>query len=93
MQRTLRRDCGWPLRAHLQHEQTTSAQRSTTVSAPSLAPMLGGLLGSLALPRLAETAGLLTSAVAVLLIALVSLRLRPRGPGTPGTARVAALHG
>jgi MFS family permease len=89
--------CGWPLRAQLLHEQTTSAQRATTVSATSLALMLGGLLGSLVLPRLAEVAGnpagLLTSAVAALLIALVSLGLRPRRPGTPGRTRVAALHG
>ena len=36
------------------HEQTTSSQRSTTVSATSLALMLGGLLGNLLHPRLAE---------------------------------------
>jgi sugar phosphate permease len=90
----------WTLRtgnSALLHEQTTSAQRATTVSATSLALMLGGLLGSLVLPRLAEVAGnpagLLTSAVAALLIALVSLGLRPHRPGTPGTTRVAALHG
>ena len=68
-----------------------------TVWAASLALVLGRLLGSPALPRLAEAAGnpagLLTSAVAALLIVLVSLRLRPRRPGTPGAARVAALHG
>jgi MFS family permease len=88
---------GWPLRTQLLHERTTSAQRSTTISAGSLALMLGGSLGSLALPRLAEVAGnpagLLSAAVAALLIALVSLRLRPSRPGTPGAARVAALHG
>ncbi|MGR6967949.1 hypothetical protein ACU610_26175 [Geodermatophilus sp. URMC 61] len=49
------------------------------------------------LPRLPEVAGnpagLLSAAVAALLTALVSLRLRPHRPGTPGPARVAALHG
>jgi hypothetical protein len=47
---------GWPLPAQLLHEQTTSAQRSATVSAVSLALMLGRL-SSPALPRLAEAAG------------------------------------
>ena len=36
---------GWPLRKQLMHDQTTSSQRSTTVSASSLALMVGGLLG------------------------------------------------
>lgn len=73
---------GWPLRQQLMHEQTTSAQRSTTVSAKSLALMLGGMLGSLLLPRLAEAAGnpaaFLAAAGALLLIAVVSFGLRPR---------------
>lgn len=63
------------------HGQTTSAHRSTTVSATSLALMLGGLLGSLALPRLAEAAGtsaaLLAAPAAALLVAVVSSGLRP----------------
>ncbi|WP_167760867.1 MFS transporter [Geodermatophilus sp. DF01_2] len=85
---------GWPLRQQLLHERTTSSQRSTTVSAKSLALMLGGLLGNLLLPRLAEAAGtpagLLAGAAAMLLVAVLSVGLRP---GTPGASRVAALHG
>ncbi len=75
---------GWPLRQQLMHEQTTSAQRSTTVSAKSLALMLGGLLGSLLLPRLAEAAGypaaFLATAGGLVLMAVASLWLRPARP-------------
>ena len=74
---------GWPLRQRLMHDTTTSAQRSTTVSAKSLALMLGGGLGGLTLPRLAEAAGnraaFLAGAVALLLIAAASSRLRTGG--------------
>ncbi len=73
---------GWPLRQQLLHEQTTSAQRSTTVSATSFALMLGGGLGSLLIPRLAEVsgnaAGFLAGAGALAVIAVVSLGLRPQ---------------
>jgi MFS family permease len=75
---------GWPLRQQLMHEQTTSAQRSTTISAKSLALMLGGMLGSLLIPRLAEAAGFpagfLAGAAALALIAVASLFLRPGRP-------------
>jgi MFS family permease len=71
---------GWPLRQQLMHEQTTSAQRSTTVSAKSLALMLGGMLGSLLIPRLAEAAGypagFLAGAAALVLLGVVSIGLR-----------------
>jgi MFS family permease len=71
----------WPLRQQLMHEQTTSGQRSTTVSAKSLALMLGGLLGNLLHPRIAEAAGyppaFLAAAVCLVAIAVVSLGLRP----------------
>jgi MFS family permease len=71
----------WPLRQQLMHEQTTSAQRATTVSAKSLALMLGGLLGNLLHPRIAEALGypaaFLAAAAFLLLIAVVSLGLRP----------------
>jgi MFS family permease len=76
----------WPLRQQLMHDQTTSSQRSTTVSAKSLALMLGGMLGSLLHPRLAEAfgngAGFLAAAACLLLIAAVSagLRAQPRVP-------------
>ena len=70
----------WPLRQQLMHEQTTSSQRSTTVSAKSLALMLGGLLGNLLHPRIAEVAGFpaafLAAAACLLLIAVLSLGLR-----------------
>jgi MFS family permease len=78
---------GWPLRQQLMHEQTTSAQRSTTVSAKSFALMLGGLPGSLLLPWLAETAGnragFLAAAACLVAIAVVSLGLRPSRPTVP----------
>ena len=72
----------WPLRQRLMHDRTTSAQRSTTVSAWSLALMVGGLAGNLTLPRLAESAGLPTGLLAgaggMLLLAVVCLGLRAR---------------
>jgi hypothetical protein len=76
------------------HEQVTAAQRSTTVSAKSFALMLGGGLGSLLLPRLADAAGLpagfLAGAAALLLIAVVSLGLRSGEPRSGAARRVAA---
>lgn len=88
-----------PLRQQLMHDQTTAGRRSTTVSAKSLALMLGGMLGSLLVPRLADLAGLpaglLAGAGAMLVLAAVSLGLRARsadtGSHTPD--RVAAGHG
>jgi MFS family permease len=72
---------GWPLRQQIMHEQTTSSQRSTTVSAKSLALMLGGLLGNLLYPRIVEAAGnpaaFLTAGGFLLIMAVVSLGLRP----------------
>ena len=85
---------GWPLRQRLLHDSTTSAQRSTTVSAKSFALMLGGVLGSLLVPRLAEAAGypagFLAGAGALLLIAGVSLGLRPSRDPVAAAAPVAA---
>ncbi|SHN49513.1 Major Facilitator Superfamily protein [Geodermatophilus obscurus] len=92
----------WPLWKQLLHGQVTGGQRATTLSASSLALMVGALGGSLLVPRLVEAvgppAGFRAAAVALLLVALVSLRLRPRhsGPQTPGTPAatgVAAGHG
>ncbi|SFE91583.1 MFS transporter [Blastococcus tunisiensis] len=83
----------WPSRKRLLHDRTTSAQRSTTVSASSLALMVGGILGNLLLPRLAGSAGLpaalLAGAAGMLLLAVVSLGLRPR-PGEAGPSEAAA---
>lgn len=78
-----------PLRQQLLHDQTTARQRSTTISAKSLALMLGGVCGSLTLPRLADAAGppagLLAGAGALLVLAVVSLGLRARAEsGDPG---------
>jgi len=82
---------GWPLRQRLMHEQTTSSQRSTTVSAKSLALMLGGMVGSLLIPRLAEAAGypvgFLAGAAALVLLGAVSLGLRPARPATQEAER------
>ncbi len=87
---------GWPLRQQLMHEQTTSAQRSTTVSAGSLALMLGGMLGSLLIPRLAEAAGypvgFLAGAAALLLLGVASLGLRPTRPATEPQPEVQASN-
>ncbi|MGY2130083.1 MFS transporter [Blastococcus sp. SYSU DS0617] len=88
-----------PLRQQLLHHQTTAGQRSTTISAKSLALMLGGILGNLLLPRLAEgaglPAGLVAGAGAMLLLAAVSLglRARPADAGSLPPDRVAAGHG
>ena len=77
----------WPSRQQLMHDQTTSSQRSTTISASSLALMVGGLLGNLTLPRLADAAGLpaglLAGAGGMLLMAVVSLGLRARPGDVP----------
>lgn len=92
----------WPLWKQLLHGQVAAGHRATTLSASSLALQVGALTGSLLLPRLAEAAGLpagfWAAAGALLLVALVSLGLRPArtGPRPPGTAaatRVAADHG
>ncbi|SDO71489.1 MFS transporter [Geodermatophilus sp. DSM 45219] len=92
----------WPLWKQLLHGQVAAGHRATTLSASSLALQVGALTGSLLLPRLAESAGLpagfWAAAGALLLVALVSLGLRPgrTGPRPSGTAaatRVAADHG
>jgi predicted MFS family arabinose efflux permease len=92
----------WPLWKQLLRGQVAAGQRATTLSASSLALQVGALAGSLLLPRLAEAAGLpagfRAAAGALLLVALVSLGLRPRrsgahSPGTPAAAGVAAGHG
>ncbi|MGY1593051.1 MFS transporter [Geodermatophilus sp. SYSU D00708] len=87
----------WPLWKDLLHGRVGAGQRSTTLSASSLALMVGGLGGSLLVPRLAEAAGVpagfWAAAGAVLLIALVSLGLRPQrdhGAVTTGSASRAA---
>ncbi|MGY1641457.1 MFS transporter [Geodermatophilus sp. SYSU D00703] len=82
----------WPLWKDLLHARVGAGQRSTALSASSLALMVGGLGGSLLVPRLAEAAGVpagfWAAAGALLLIALVSLGLRPlrdHGAATTGS--------
>jgi MFS family permease len=70
---------GWPLRQQLLHSRIESGQRSTAVSASSLAVMTGAVTGSLLVPRLAEatsaTVAFSAAAVALLLLGGISLRL------------------
>ena len=72
-------DAQWPLLSAVLHSRVTAAQRATAVSAMSLAMTLGATLGSLAVPRLAELAGLQAAFAGVgflvLLSALLCLRL------------------
>lgn len=85
---------GGPLRQQLLHERVPTEQRSTTLSASSLALQLGGVAGSLLVPRLAEAtsvpAGFGVAAGALLLIAAAGLRLptpaapAPVAAGQPG---------
>jgi MFS family permease len=74
----------WPLLSAVLHTRVTAARRATAVSAMSLAMTLGGTLGNLVVPRLAEAFGLqqafLAVAALVLLSALLCLRL-PRCSG------------
>lgn len=80
---------GWPLRQQLMHTRVTAEHRTTTVSVASLALQAGGIVGSLAVARLADvtshTAGFAVAVAALLFAAAVSLRLRePVGAGTAG---------
>jgi hypothetical protein len=92
----------WPLWKQVLHGQVGAGQRATALSASSLALQVGALGGTLGLTRLAGAAGtgagFLAAAGALLLVALVSLGLRPRHsaapvPGTPAAPGVAAGHG
>jgi MFS family permease len=86
----------WPLWKELLHRRVGAGQRSTTLSASSLALMLGGLCGSLLVPRLAEAAGVpagfWAAAGAALLVGLVSLGLRTaRDHGAVTTGRASRV--
>lgn len=78
-----------PLRQQLLHSRVPAERRSTTISVVSFAVMIGGVAGSLLVPRLAEatsaTVGFLAAAGALVGLALISLRLP-----TPPTAVPAA---
>ena len=69
----------WPLLSAVLHTRVTAAHRATAVSAMSLAMALGGILGNLVVPGLAEVvsleAALLFVAAVVLLGAVVCIRL------------------
>jgi MFS family permease len=69
----------WPLLSAVLHSRVDAAHRATAVSAMSLAQALGGIVGNLAVPRLAAAtsigAGYLAVAAVVLLGALACLRL------------------
>lgn len=75
----------WPLLSAASHARVRSEHRSTTVSAMSLALMLGALPGTLLLPRVADVSGLpaaLTVAAAVAaLSAVLCLQLPGGGAG------------
>jgi MFS family permease len=70
---------GWPLRQQLMHSRVSTERRNTTVSAVSLAGQIGGVAGSLLITRLADatstTVGLGAAAMALLVIAALSVRL------------------
>ena len=76
----------WPLLSAVMHGRVTAAHRSTAVSAVSLALSAGGITGNLALPRLAETAGLDTAFLVVGGLVLLSGLLCLRLPRTTVTA-------
>jgi hypothetical protein len=69
----------WPLLSAVLHTRVTAAHRATAVSAMSLAMALGGILGNLVVPGLAQAASvevaLLAVAGVVLLGAVASVRL------------------
>ena len=69
----------WPLLSAVLHTRVTAAHRATAVSAMSLAMALGGILGNLVVPGLAEAvsleAALLVVAAVVLLGAVACFRL------------------
>ncbi|MGY1742739.1 MULTISPECIES: MFS transporter [unclassified Blastococcus] len=80
---------GWPLRQRLLHARVDAGHRSTTVSAMSVALMVGGIAGNLVVPRLAGVVGLpwclALTAVPLLAVAVLSLRL-PRPADVPDGA-------
>ena len=74
----------WPLLSAVLHGRVTAAERATAVSSMSLAMTLGGMLGNLVLPRLADALGLRGAFFAVgglvLLGGLLCLRLPAASP-------------
>ena len=86
----------WPLQSAVLHSRVTAAHRATAVSAMSLAMALGGILGNLAIPGLADAVGLdaafLVVAVVVLVAAATCLRLPRIAPAEAVVAEEVAAH-
>lgn len=74
----------WPLRKHLMHERVSSVQRATMISAASLALQLGGITGNNVQTRLYQdvspSAAFILATAALVVLALLSLRLRKHLP-------------
>ena len=83
-----------PLRQQLLHSRVPAERRSTTISVVSFALMIGGVAGSLLVPRLAEatsaTVAFLATAGVLVGLALLSLRLPTPVPaaGVPEAGEV-----
>ncbi len=65
----------WPLLSAVLHGRVTAAHRATAVSAMSLAMMVGGLLGNLLIPLVAQDAAFLGVGIVVAASALLCWRL------------------
>jgi hypothetical protein len=85
----------WPLLSAVLHSRVDAAHRATAVSAMSLAQALGGIVGNLAVPRLAAAtsigAGYLAVAAVVLLGALAGLGLPRATVAVPEDAAATAV--
>lgn len=75
-----------PLRVEQLHHRVTSGERATVLSVESMALLLGGVLGSLTVPRLADRlgfeAGWFVCAAALLTAASLTVAIRDRRPTT-----------
>ena len=81
----------WPLVHAAAHSRVTAAHRASVLSAGSLALALGGITGSLLLPRLAERTSTATAFAAVAAALVVAAGLSLRLP-SPGHDEEALLH-
>jgi hypothetical protein len=85
----------WPLLSAVLHSRVTAAHRATAVSAMSLAQALGGIVGNLAVPRVAAGlstgAGFVAVAGVVLLGAVACFRLPRSTAPMPADGEVAPL--
>jgi MFS family permease len=85
----------WPLLSAVLHSRVTAAHRATAVSAMSLAQALGGIVGNLAVPRLAASltigSGFLLVAGVVLLGGAACVGLPRSTVAVPGAAPIGAV--